>query len=255
MEEVVLFDGKGVIQRDSPVPYYYQLVQYIEKKIKTHEWKPGQVLPSEQEFCEHLDVSRTVVRQAMTTLANEGLVNKQNGKRSSVGHPKYTGGLMQDLRGFHEDALAKGQRPSTRVLELKVIPANGDVAEALRLKEGEPVIMLNRLRFLDGEPTVLVVTHIPERMCPSLVGEDLASRSLYEVLATKYNLVITKGFRTIEAVSATRQEARLLGVKAGSPLLLLKSIGLLEDGTPLEYFIARHRGDRSKFQVRLVRNT
>jgi GntR family transcriptional regulator len=136
-----------------------------------------------------------------------------------------------------------------------VVKASGEVASALELDEGEPVIMLNRLRFINGVPTVIVVTYIPERLCPELVREDLTDKSLYDVLADKYDLVIAEGYRTIEAVSATRDEAKLLGVEKGSPLLLLKSVGFLEDGTPLEYFTALHRADRTRFQVRLVRTS
>ncbi len=254
-EDQVVFEGQGVIQRDSPVPYYYQLAQHIEKQIRARAWQPGQVLPSEQDLCEQLDVSRTVVRQAMTNLANKGLIIKHNGKRSSIAHLKYTEGLMQDLRGFHADALAKGQVPSTRVLEIRVVGATGEVAEALQVEEGEPLIMMNRLRFINQVPTVLVVTYIPERLCPRLLDEDLTDKSLYDVLAEKYGLVIAEGYRTIEAVSASREEAKLLGVEKGSPLLLLKSVGFLEDGTPLEHFTALHRADRTKFQVRLVRTS
>jgi GntR family transcriptional regulator len=237
------------------VPYYYQLAQYIEKQIRSRAWQPGQVLPSEQDLCEQLDVSRTVVRQAMTNLANKGLIIKHNGKRSSIAHLKYTEGLMQDLRGFHADAIAKGQVPSTQVLEMRVVGATGEVAEALQLQEDEPLIMMNRLRFINHVPTVIVVTYIPERLCPELVNEDLTDKSLYDVLAEKYGLVIAEGYRTIEAVSASREEAKLLGVEKGSPLLLLKSVGFLENGTPLEYFTALHRADRTKFQVRLVRTS
>ena len=254
-EEPVAFDGRGVIQRDSPVPYYYQLAQHIEKQIRSRAWQPGQVLPSEQDLCEQLDVSRTVVRQAMNNLANQGLIIKQNGKRSSIAHLKYTEGLMQDLRGFHADAIARGQLPSTQVLDLAVVKATGEVASALEMEEGEPVTMLNRLRFINRVPTVIVVTYIPERLCPELVREDLTDKSLYDVLADKYGLVIAEGYRTIEAVSASREEAKLLGVERGSPLLLLKSVGFLENGTPLEYFTALHRADRTKFQVRLVRTS
>ncbi|WP_081838897.1 GntR family transcriptional regulator [Thermogemmatispora carboxidivorans] len=250
-EGVVIFDT-DVIVRDSPVPYYYQLARYIERKIKSREWLPHQLLPSEQEICTRLDVSRTVVRQAMDYLVKEGLVVKQNGKRSSIAGPKYSGDLMQNLRGFYEDAIAKGKVLSTRVLDLKVIGASGDVAEALRLDEGTPVIMLKRLRFLDGEPTVLVTTYLPEHLCPSLIHEDFTRQSLYTLLSERYHLEIAEAVRTIEAVSATQQEARLLGIVPGSPLLLLKSVGFLRNGLPLEYYIARHRGDRSKFQVHLI---
>ncbi|HTM51939.1 MAG TPA: GntR family transcriptional regulator [Bryobacteraceae bacterium] len=248
----IVFAGAGVMQHNSPVPYYYQLSTYIESRIKSKEWQPGQMLPSEQEFCEKLGVSRTVVRQAMADLDRKGLVTKQNGKRSSIAYPKYDGGLIQNLRGFYEDAVRKGQTPSTRVLEFKLTGATPEVAEALQMKDGEPVVMLNRLRCLDGDPEVVVVTYLPEKKCPGLLEEDLTNASLYETLARKYGLVITHGFRTIEATPLDRADAKLFRLRAGSPTLLLKSIGLLADGTPLEYFVARHRGDRSKFHVRLL---
>jgi len=254
MAEGVTIQRVGVIQHDSPVPYYFQLSTYIENRIKSKEWQPGQLLPSEQELCDVLGISRTVVRQAMADLDRKGLIAKQNGKRSTVAYPKYEGGLMQTLRGFYEDAIAKGQQPSTQVLECKVIGADAEVARALQLTEGEPVIMLNRLRFLNGEPEVLVVTYLLEKMCPGLVHEDFSSQSLYEALSRKYGLRITQGFRTIEAIALERGDAKLLGVRAGNPALLLKSIGLMESGTPLEYFVAKHRGDRSKFEVRLLRS-
>ena len=252
MDEAI-FSSAEVVKHDSPIPYYFQLSSFIEQEVKAKRLLPGQLMPSEQEICEMLGVSRTVVRQAMANLERNGFITKQNGKRSAISYPKYNGGLMQNLRGFHEDALSKGQHPTTRVLELKVVPAEGELAEALKLNEGDPVIMINRLRFLDGEPEVLVVTYIPEAKCPDLVQEDLASQSLYELLDRKYGLVISQGRRTIEAIALDRADAKLLGLPAKSPALLLKSIGLLGDGTPLEYFVAKHRGDRSKFQIDLVR--
>jgi GntR family transcriptional regulator len=191
----------------------------------------------------------------MAELERKGLISKQNGKRSSVALPKYQGGLMQNLRGFYEDAVETGHEPFTKVLELGVTPASPEVAEALQLSAGDPVVELNRLRFLDDEPEVLVVTYLPESKCPGLVGEDFTKQSLYALLDRKYGLRIEQGYRTIEAIALERQDAKLLGMKAGSPALLLKSIGLLEDGTPLEYYIAKHRGDRAKFSVRLVRHS
>ena len=152
-----------VVDHRSPVPLYFQLSGYIEQKIKTREWQPGQLLPSEQDLCATVGVSRTVVRQAMAQLERDGLVSKQSGKRSRIALPKYEGDLMQNLRGFYEDAVAKGQKPFTDVLSLKVVPAAPEVAAALGLSQGTPVVELNRLRFLDGDPEV------PRRNLPARV--------------------------------------------------------------------------------------
>lgn len=254
MQQPIQFNEPDIVKHDIPIPYYFQLSNYIEGKIKAKEFEPGQLMPSEQEICEKLDISRTVVRQAMADLERKGLITKQSGKRSTVSYPKYEGSLMQNLRGYYEDAVSKGQKPTTRVLKLGVVPAEGEVAEALKLNEGEPVIMLNRLRFLDGDPEVLVVTYLPESKCPGLVREDLTNQSLYELLARKYGLVIAQGYRSVEAIALERADAKLFGVQPGRPALLLKSVGLLEDGTPLEYYVAKHRGDRSRFQIYLVRD-
>ncbi len=252
--EKAIFDSPGIVNRDSPVPYYFQLSNYVEQVIKAKELVPGTLMPSEQEICEKLRISRTVVRQAMGELERKGLVTKQNGKRSTVAYPIYNGSLMQNLQGFYEDAVSKGQKPTTRVLDLRVEPAKGEVAEALKLKEGVPVIMINRLRFLDGEPEVLVVTYITESKCAGLINEDLNNQSLYELLARKFGLIIAQGQRTVQAIALDRADAKLLALRSKSPALLLKSIGLLETGEPLEYFVAKHRGDRSKFHMNLIRD-
>jgi len=252
LDQAVTIDGPQIVDHASPVPLYFQLTNYINQKIKAREWLPGQLLPSEQELCTAVGVSRTVVRQAIGQLQRDRLILKQNGKRSVIALPTYEGDLMENLRGFYEDAIAKGRTPFTEVLSLKIVPATPEIGMALRLSQGTPVVELNRLRSLDGEPEVLVMTYLPESMCPDLPNEDLANESLYRLLAHKYGLRIAQAFRTIEAVALDRTEAKLLRSRPGSPALLLKSIGLLADGTPLEYFIAKHRGDRAKFQVKLV---
>ena len=252
MVDQVSLDRAAVIQHQSPVPYYFQLTTYIEQMIRSKAWAPGQLFPSEGELCEQLGVSRTVIRQAMANLELKGLIVKRNGKRSSVAFATYEGGLMQNLRGFYEDAIRAGQKPFTKVLDFSLIRATAEIADALQLKNGEKVLHLYRLRFLDSEPEVLVRTYLPAFLAPSLMKEDLTNKSLYAILAQKFDLRIARGDRTIEAVSADKNDAKLLKIKFGSPILLLKSIGILETGSPLEYFVAKHRGDRSKFHVQLI---
>ena len=245
--------AQGVIQRDSPIPYYYQLEEFLRGQIENGTWKPGQKIPSEAELCEAFDVSRTVVRQALNELVQEGVLYRRRGKGTFVAEPKIGESLVQHLTGFYEDTVALGLKPSTKVLEQKVIPAPPKIAEALGLKEGDPVTMIDRLRSVDGEPIVLVVTYLPYGVCPELVNEDVSTQSLYAILETKYGLELVYGRRTLEAVAATKEEAELLEMQEGDPIILLRSISYLKDGGPIEYFKARHRGDRSRFEVELFR--
>src|ERR1019366_1484213 len=95
MQQAIHFDDPDIVKHGIPIPYYFQLSSYIERKIKAKELLPGELMPSEQEICEKLGISRTVVRQAMADLERKGLITKQSGKRSTVAYPKYEGSLMQ----------------------------------------------------------------------------------------------------------------------------------------------------------------
>ncbi len=173
--QVMIDKGDG-FDLGSAIPYYYQLRKFIKRKIKAGEWKSGQKLPSEQALCAHFGVSRTVVRQALGDLTSDNFIETHKGKGSFVAAPKHAWQLMQSLTGFYQDAEVSGQKISTQVLDLKVIPAANEVTEFLNLAEGDPVIMMKRLRFINDEPVVLVVNYIPEKLCPSLVNEDADGR-------------------------------------------------------------------------------
>jgi GntR family transcriptional regulator len=244
---------KELIKKDSPIPYYFQLEEILREAIEGGKWVPDQQIPSEPELCETLGVSRTVVRQALNELVNEGLLYRRRGKGTFVTRSKIAESLVQNLTGFHEDMVAKGLTPVTQVLEQKRIPASKKVAGMLNLKEGDQVIKIDRLRSIGNEPILTVTTFIPYQSCRALLDEDLTNQSLYAVIEDRYNLEIARGRRTLEAISASEEDAKLLGIEEGDPLILLKSVSYLEDGGPVEYFEAKHRGDRSRFEVELIR--
>jgi GntR family transcriptional regulator len=199
------------------------------------------------------DVSRTVVRQALKELTYEGLITREKGRGTFVAEPKINEGLFQSLTGFYQDMLARGHQPISRVLKQELIPASRPINDYLKLAPGDQVIEIQRLRFVQDEPIVLVTTYLPYSACPSLLQVDLTHRSLYEYIEEECGLRIARGRRTIEAVAAGEEEAHLLQVEEGAPLILLNSISYLEDGTPIEYYRALHRGDRARFEVALVR--
>ncbi len=241
------------IDFNSPVPYYYQVKEWVSSNIARGNLKPGEQLPSEAQLCQAFGVSRTVVRQALEDLVNQGLVYRQKGKGTFVARPKIREGLAQKLTGFYQDMVERGLKPVTKVLELKVIPASGPLAEHLRLKPGAEVINIVRLRYVNDEPIVYVTTYIPYASCPGLLTQDLSNVSLYALLEQKYGLEVARGKRTLEAIAATEQDARLLGIKPGDPIFLLQSTSYLGNGQPIEYYVAKHRGDRSQFEVELIR--
>jgi GntR family transcriptional regulator len=242
-----------IVDHTSPIPFYVQLREILEKYIATGEWHPGDRLPSEQELCDTYDVSRTVVRQTLLEMERNGLIVKRKGKGSFVAKPKIHESLVQKLTGFYQDMVERGLVPVTRVLHHSVEAASPKVAGKLGLTPGTLVYNIERLRFVNDEPIVLVRTFLPQALCPGLADIDLSNRSLYAVLEDEFGLVLSHGRRTLEAVVADQREAELLETEEGAPLMFLESVGYLHDGTPVEYFRALHRGDRSRFEVNLVR--
>jgi len=241
-----------MIDRESPVPYYYQLYEILRGAIEEGYWPPGSQLMTEAELCEYYGVSRATVRQTLAQLLSEGLIRKERGRGTFVAEPKIRERLAERLTGFYDDMVAQGLKPQTRVLRSGVVPASQSVGTLLGIPAGTPVVHLERLRMVSDEPILLVENYIPHELCPDLLEQDLENQSLYGVLARKYGLRPARGRRLIEAVAATARDAELLNIAHGAPLIYLKSVAYLADGRPVEYFEAKHRGDRARFEVEIV---
>jgi GntR family transcriptional regulator len=241
------------VDHTSPVPYYAQVKEALREGMERGVWKPGEQIPGEPELCALFGVSRTVVRQALTELVYEGLIVRAKGKGTFVAEPKILENLAQKLTGFYEDMAARGLSIVSQVLKQEVVPASAKVGGFLELEPGTPLIEIERLRFVEDEPLLLVTSYLPYARCPGILQADLRRQSLYALMEKQYGLVITRGRRTFEAVAAMPREADLLRAERGAPLMLLDSVSCLADGTPIEYYHALHRGDRSRFEAELVR--
>lgn len=249
----LISSGNNNIDKDSVIPYYYQIKENLKYLIEEKKLAEGERIPSEMELCQAYGVSRTVVRQALNELASEGLIIKSKGKGTFVARPKIIGSLMQNIHGFHKDMTRKDLTIKNKVLEFSVIKAGKKVSDKLQLKPGLEIFKLVRLRFINNEPIVYVTSYIPHSFCPNLLNEDFSKQSLYNTLEEKYGLEIASSHRNIEAVSAPEEISALMGIEKKAPLLLLGSISYLKNGLAVEYFEAFHRGDRSGFAVELIR--
>lgn len=243
------------VDRDSFIPYYIQVKEMILDRIKSGEWKVGEQLPGEPQLCKMFNVSRTVIRQALNQLAHDDLIVRQKGRGTFVAKPKLRGSLVQRLTGFHENMASQGKTAITRVIKQDKIATSSRIALFLNVERGTELVRIERLRFVQDEPIVLVSSYLPYSLCPGLLTVDLeGNKSLYAYLEKELGMRIERGSRTIEAVAANEHEAHWLNIERAAPLILLDSVSYLKNETPIEYYHAVHRGDRSKFEVELVRS-
>lgn len=242
-----------LIDRSSPVPYYYQLRQILEAEIGSGRIDVGDRLPSEAELCNRYGVSRTVVRQTLSDLENESLIVRFKGRGSFVAGPKTSEHLVQSLTSLHEDVQARGQNLETRVLRLETEPVSPYVADILKLAPGAEIVLLERLRIVDGVPWQLTTAYLPFALCAPVLELDMSQRSLYEVLEQDLGLELHRGRRSVESGLAGKIVAEHLAIRENDPVLILSGATYLADGRPIEHFVGIHRGDRSRFDVELYR--
>ena len=239
-----------LLDKDSPIPLYYQIRTYIEEQIDSGRWKPGMQVPSERELCEQFQVSRITVRQALSALVQQGQLRRQQGRGTFVASPRIEQRLHR-LTGFTQDIRGRGQRPGARILQKEIVPAPYPVARALELEVGEPVVLLKRLRLSDEEPVAIETAHLSDVLCPGLVDEIVEDGSLYAVLASKFDIIPTRAEQQVEAVLCPAAEAKVLGVQKGAPMLHMYRVTYSSDDRPFEYTESFYRGDRYTFHVEL----
>ena len=241
-----------MINKQSPIPIYHQLENFLKEQIENRTLLPDEMIPSEREYAERYEISRMTVRQALNNLVSEGFLYRQKGKGTFVSKKK----IEQDLEwltGFTEDMLARGMTPSSRLLSFKIIPADIQVSTQLKISEKDSIYEIVRVRLADGIPMALEYTYVPADVVPGLTEEN-SNRSLYEYIETNSSHRISEAYQEIEAAAARESEAELLEVSEGAPVLLMMRTASLDDGTPFEFVKSIYRADRYRFIHKLKRN-
>ena len=214
-------------------------------RSRTREILPGDLLPSEAALCASFRVSRSVVRQALATLEREGLVKKSQGRGTTVlvrpelhRDPRWIAGLSTQMGRL-------GSRVATKVLsyQLQHVPTH------VRGLTGSQALRVERLRFVDGEPTAFIRTWLPRELKAVIPAECLMNASLHEQLRGRAGLVVSGGQRQIRAIAARPPIDVLLKIEAGAPLLLLEGESRDQDGRVIEVFSTWHRSDKVAFDV------
>jgi GntR family transcriptional regulator len=249
----MIMDRISSIDRQSPVPLYHQLKEILLELIEGGEFAPNTSIPTEKELEEQYRVSRTTVRQAITELVNDGYLYRQQGVGTFVSRPKI-GHNAQELLSFSDEMRRRRLKPGTQLLHFNRIVPSKKVARQLGLLAGEEVYEIQRLRFVDSEPVGLHTSYLPVRNVPDLTYRKLEEyQSLYQLLQDEYEINIVEADETLEASLAHEDEAELLRIAKGSPVLLVERVSHSGQSEPIEFVKMVYRADRYKYHSRLRR--
>lgn len=249
----MLFSGNKTLNKNIPIPLYYQLKTILLEYIKEHHKNLEAPIPTEVEISEYFGISRPTVRQAINELVVEGYLYRIKAKGTFISKQKIAQDFLLILDSFNNELKKKGQKLSTKILEKELIKSDEKVSQALKISEGTDVTKLTRLKFADNDPLGLIISYVPYNICPSLLMRDLENESIYKFIEKESGLLITHAAGTLESILSDGSESKLLNIVRGSVLQYIESIISLENGTPVEYSIAKYRGDLSKFKFELKR--
>ncbi len=236
------------IERDSPIPLYYQLKELLGTRITSGQWAPGDMLPTEEQLQEQYAVSRSTVRQALRELELEGRIARHQGRGTFVSRRKISHGpeprfsLTMALR-------QQGIEPGWRLLSADWLPASAEVAEQLALDPGTPVFTLRRLRLANDEPIGYHLAHVSPLAAHALDRARLDQGGSLDYLRGDGTLNDSTAERVIEAIPAPDDVARLLDTERGAPLLLIRRQVRAREGEVLELLQAMYRGDRFQYFI------
>ena len=236
------------VDRNSPVPLYFQVAQHLEYMIESGELATGTRLENEIDLADQLGLSRPTMRRAIEYLVGRGLLVRKRGIGTQVVHAKVK--RQVELTSLYDD-LAKTRRdPSTRVVSFRTEPASDALALELGIPGGTEVYSFERVRYADAEPLALMRNHVPADLL-RLTSADLEAQGLYNLLrANGITLRIAK--QSIGARAATAAEARALSEAKGAPLLTMERAAYDDHGRAVEHGNHLYRASRYSFDLTLT---
>jgi len=231
-----------------PIPLHHQVFRDLRAALDANEWRPGDRMPTERELALRYGCSLITVRHALGELVRENRIERTRGRGTFVLQPR----IDRDIAGtmsFAEEMQRRGLDPATRLVTGRIEPAGDTIAAALGIAADDPVIYLERVRLGGGEPLILEQARLPADRFAGLLAFDLEQRSLYDILADRFQTRIVRAREAVEPVTLRSREARLLEVPAKSLALRIDGVAFAADGRPIEAAQSFVRGDRTRYYL------
>lgn len=231
-----------------PIPLHHQVFRDLKAALDGSEWQPGDRMPTERELAQRYGCSLITVRHALGELVREGRIERTRGRGTFVLQPR----IDRDIAGsmsFAEEMTRRGLDAATRVVTARIEPAGNAVAESLGIGADAPVVYLERVRLGGGEPLILEQARLPAERFPGLLAYDFEHRSLYDILAERYQTRVVRARESVEPMMLRAREARLLDLPTRALALLIDGIAFASDGSAVEAARSFVRGDRTRYYL------
>jgi GntR family transcriptional regulator len=231
-------------------PLYQQIKGLILQSLQAGEWRPGEAIPSEMELAARFRVSQGTVRKAIDELAAENLVVRRQGKGTFVSthaeqHVRYRFLKLVPDSGGREESPAE-----RTVLECRRVRASAEVGRALQLRTGDPVVQVRRVLSFAGVPTILEDLWLPGNTFKGLTAEQMAGHQgpTYALFELAFGVRMVRAEEKIRAVGADAQQAVLLALAPGAPLLSVERLSYTYNDVPMELRRGLYRTDAHHYR-------
>ncbi|MCY6381262.1 GntR family transcriptional regulator [Hoeflea prorocentri] len=244
--------GKISVSKTVSLPLWRQLAEQLEAVIRAGELEPHSRMPSEEALKEMFGVSRTVVRNAMQTLANRGLVVKVHRKGIFVDAPPLETAFLTSNLSVYDDMVSRGHQVSTNTFEFQRAEAEQEERDALQLKDDETVIRIGRLFWMDEKPITYTHMTLHGGKLPGFETLNIENRSILGLIRERYGRRLRRCERWFRAVIAPDYVCEAMGVAPGTPMMWIESIAYEADNTPLEFYRAYYNSDAASMHLSIV---
>jgi len=235
--------------KTSDLPYYIQIKNILEERIKKGVYPVGTLLPSENSLSQEFRVTRSTIRNAIKELKDAGLVYTEKGRGTRVRQLKIEQSLLKFYsfgRVFEDSKKAYSKIINKRIIEK---PSKG-IQEKLHI-ENSSIYEIVRLRYFNDIPLILESSYIPTNIVKDMLSNDLENQSIYNLLEDKYKIRIKKAKEYISPKISGKEESKYLKIPIGSPVFYTERITISSKDTPIELRRSIIRGDRFTFYTEL----
>jgi GntR family transcriptional regulator len=218
-------------------PLYQQIKGLILQSLQSGEWKPGESIPSEIELAGRYRVSQGTVRKAIDELASDNLLVRRQGKGTFVATHAEQHVQYRFLKLVPDTGNLDSEGPAQReIVDCKRLRATADIARALALRSGDPVLQVRRVLSFAGEPTILEDLWLPGNPFKGLTAERLSTYHgpMYALFETEFGVRMVRAEEKIRAVLPDPTQQELLRVPPGTPLLSVERVAYTYNDTPME---------------------